>query len=295
MEVGEIIALPVPHSEENEDCPFCPEEPKPKYTTIPGEKNSSDALGDNMNDPAAFGVSKEAKARPKSAPSSNTVDDLKKPEPIGTHPDSAIGDYSCEPHHLISGKQALAKNNKHHFEQWIKASHDTIVADTGYSVNNYDNGIWMPSVPENTKGKAGAWGKMDRQAVSNHIMAETKRQFHKGGHNIPETYIGKDGKREKVPKDKRLHMAYDDFLITKLSTMNERMTGWSAECPLCKEGDNQKEKFQPSIRVNEALDRLSKRAQNHITGDRKSWTLFISSLAWIYHQEVCEHNIEIEY
>lgn len=289
MEIGELIAPPVPHFDENEDCPFCPKEEKPTDTTIPGLKNSSSALKENMNDPDAFGKSKEGKARPKPALKKERKEKLKEPEPIGTHPDPTIGEYSCEPHHLISGKQALAKNDEHEFEQWIKASHGTIEADTGYSVNNYDNGLWMPSVPENTKGKAGAWAKLDRQAVANHIMEATGRQFHKGGHNIPETRIDSRGKRVKVPKDEQLHMAYDKFLIKKLETMNERMKGWSDECPLCRDHtDKTKEKFQPSVRVNEALDRLSARAEKHITGDRKGWTLFISSLAFIYHDEVCE-------
>ncbi len=289
MEAGEAIAPPVVHSEDNPDCPFCPGEKK-EYTTYEGEKNDSKALGNHMDDPDGFANSRETGARPKEPLSTEEKAELKKPEPIGVHPDPRIGAYSCEPHHLISGKQALAKNNQHHFEQWIKASHETISADTGYSVNNYDNGIWMPSVPENTKGNAGAWGKMDRQAVANEIMAQTSRQFHKGGYNIKETRVDQHGRRVPVPKEKRLHEQYDEFLINKLTVMNERMHGWADVCPYCFEGDIKKEKLQPSVRVNEALDRLSDIARREIVGSRERWTLFISALAWIYHEEVCTHG-----
>ncbi len=290
MQIGEAIAPPVPHSDENPDCPFCPMEKPKEYTTFDGAKNDSTALGKNMNDPAGFATNRESGAREKDKPSDSHIEWLKKPEPIGINLDPTIGDYSCEPHHLISGKQALAKNNKHKFEQWIKASHGTIAFDTGYSVNNFDNGIWMPSVPENTKKTAGSWGKMDRQAVANEIMHETRRQFHKGAHSIRETYINDAGKRVRVPKDKVVHEKYDVFLIKKLEIMNKRMRGWSNVCPFCFEGDKKKEKLQPSVRVNDALDKLAKFAMSEITGSREEWTLFISSLAWIYHEEVCTHG-----
>ncbi|MCF6324735.1 MAG: hypothetical protein L3J89_10530 [Gammaproteobacteria bacterium] len=126
------------------------------------------------------------------------------------------------------------------------------------------------------QGKAGAWDRMDRQAIANHIMEITGRQFHKGAHNIPETKINSRGKREKVPNDERLHMTYDEFLIKKLKTMSERIKSWVDECPLCRDyTDKKKKQFQSSVRVNDALDRLSARAEKHITGDRKGWTLFI--------------------
>jgi len=53
----------------------------------------------------------------------------------------------------------------------------------------------MPSVPESTKGVGGAWAKLDRKAVAEYIMKDTKRQFHKGAHNIPETKAGQGRSR----------------------------------------------------------------------------------------------------
>ncbi len=107
---------------------------------------------------------------------------------------------------------------------------------------------------------------------------------------VKETTINEFGKRVPVPEDQAVHEQYDKFLIRKLKTMSDRMLGWSNVCPFCFEGDKKKEKLQPSVRINEALDRLSTIAMNKITGSRESWTLFISSLAWIYHEEVCTHE-----
>jgi len=283
-EIGEIISVAVPHSVEDPDCPFCPEEPPPEFTTIPGSKNNSGKLEDNMEEPSSFGVSVEAEARPKlgedhqQEPPSDPQE-LKKPRPIHAHSsDVSVGNYSCEAHHLISGKQALAKS-EHQFEQWIVAN-GTIERDTGYSVNNPDNGIWMPSVPENTK--PNKWGSLDyktkKQPIAEHVMKATSKQFHKGPHNI------KDAADEKV------HETYDRWLIEKLKVMNDRMHGWSAACPLCKDGDESKDKFQPSVRTNQVLDNLSRVARRHITGGRAGWDIFISKLARDYHEPVCPHT-----
>jgi hypothetical protein len=285
MQFGEAIAPPMLHADEHPKCPFCPLEEIKSYTTYDGEANNSKYLETNMNNPAKFESGPESGVSPKYTPTSSHIEWLKKPAPIGTHPSAEIGAYSCEAHHLVSGKQALANKNGHKFEQWIKASHGKIEKDTGYSVNNFDNGIWMPSVPENTKGIAGAWGGMDRQEVANYIMKQSRRQFHKGGHSIPETRINSMGKRVKVPDDEAIYTKYDDFLIKKLKTMNERMHGWAAICPQCFEGDVQKEKVQPTQRVNIALDRLGGVVRKQIIGPKRRWTLFISSLAWIYFDE----------
>jgi hypothetical protein len=289
-QLGEAIAIAVPHSDENPDCPFCPMEEPKEYTTYDGNANKSVILEDNMNKPDSFPNGGESGARPKDSPSQNDKDTLKKPEPIGVHPDQAIGAYSCQAHHLISGKQALAHNSDHDFEKWIKASHGTIAGDTGYSVNNFDNGIWMPSVPENTKKESVSWGKLDREVVANEIMEQTGRQFHCGGHSIPEIRINSNGKRVRVPANEAVHEKYDEWLIERLRIMSDRMSGWANVCPFCFEGDIKKEKVQPSVRLNKSLDLLGDMAQQRITGPRKVWSLFISSLAFIYHDEVCEHG-----
>ena len=284
-ELNEIIAVAKPHTEEDEECPFCPEEPPSEYKTFPGVKNNSETLAKNMENPDSFGVSgREATARPKLGekhqqnPPSNK-DELKEPHPIHTHStDPAIGDYSCEAHHLISGKQALAKAG-HKFERWI-CKGDTIEKDTGYSVNNPDNGIWLPSIPENMKG--GKWGKIKKykkkQEIAEHVMEAKQMQFHKSHHRIKDE--GED----------QMHKTYDDFLIGMLKQMDDRMILWSKECPFCKDGDKPKEKFQPSVRANQALDNLSRVTKRHITGPRQTWDIFISKLARDYHKPVCPHT-----
>jgi len=75
-----------------------------------------------------------------------------------------------------------------------------------------------------------------------------------------------------------------------LKAMSKRMKGWAAVCGLCQTRKKKGEKYQPTGRANEALDRLSVAASRKITGSRKSWTLFISTLAFLYHDEVCEHE-----
>jgi hypothetical protein len=289
-ELNEIIAPPEPHTGEDKECPFCPEEPPPEYETFPGVRNNSDTLAKNMEDPDGFGKEREKKARPKLGekhqqnPPSNK-DELKEPHPIHTHStDPTIGDYSCEAHHLISGKQALAKKI-HNFERWI-CEGNTIEKDTGYSVNNPDNGIWLPSIPENYKPEKGKnkplWGPLDynkeKQVIAEHVMEATQMQFHKSHHRIKDE--GED----------QMHLTYDDFLIGMLKQMDDRMVLWSNECPFCKDGDKPKEKFQPSVRANQALDNLSRVTKRHITGPRQTWDIFISKLARDYHKPVCPHT-----
>jgi hypothetical protein len=287
MELKELILPPRKHPRSNKNCPFCPDE-NPSYTTIPGERNDSTALGKNMNTCLV-----ERGTRPKNPPPAARTTQLLRPNPIGSHP--TLGPYSCEPHHLISGNQALAQNGQHGFQDWIVKS-GKIEADTGYSVNNFDNGIWMPSVPTATMSVAGAWEALDRRACADWIMERTERQFHKGGHNIPETKIVngrevlKRGKPIVLPDDKRLHQAYDKFLITTLKMMSGRMAAWQAVCGQCQNRTSAGRKSQPSGRVNDALDRLSRAAERRITGPRKGWTHFISRLAWLYHAEVCDHT-----
>ena len=289
-EVGEIIGVAVGHDTSNKECPFCPEEEIPDFTTKAGLDNDGTTLGKNMNDPDGFASTREKECRPKKKedfyqdpPSKKRKKELKEPTPICTHPD--VGDISCEAHHLISGKQALAKNNEHDFEKWIQASQKNLIEkDTGYSVNNYDNGLWMPSVPEDTIGKAGAWGKLDRQAVANWVMEETDIQFHKGGHSIPEK-LEINGKMFRIPEDKRMHSRYDEYLIQTLKLMSERMVGWSNKCKLCKDRSAKNQKLQPSVRTNAYLDQLSNHVKGKITGNRSTWSLFVSTLSWLYFAE----------
>lgn len=281
-EINEIIALSAPHSDENPDCPFCPEEPEPKFTTFPGEKNDSGILGDIMDKPELL-EDKQPGARPKKGEAnqqSPTSLDQKRPNPIYNDQHNGYGPYSCEAHHLISGKQALGASG-HNFQQWIaEEKGHTIKKDTGYSVNNADNGIWAPSIPEKFKG--GNWGGKKfslKYQIAKKPMEAGHPQFHKGHHSIGDPDDPDEIKHEK----------YDKYLKKMLLLMNNRMHGWSSECPLC--GKGAKKPFQPSVRANQVLDNLSKVVRRKISAPATEWQIFISRYALEYHNDGnCAHG-----
>jgi hypothetical protein len=276
-ELGEIISVPVPHDTANEKCPFCPPQKPPPYVTHPGSANDSDALAKIMAEPAKL-VPLQASARPKQGDECQQSASSAQPKPDPIFSDAAEGAYSCEAHHLISGKQALAN---HAFERWILASKGTIESDSGYSVNNADNGLWAPSIPE--KYKAGGWGSMSfekKLAIARRPMDAGLPQFHKGHHGISD------------PDDPEAikHSRYDDYLKRMLQLMDDRMTGWAQVCPLCDKG--KKPKFQPSVRVNQVLDNLSRVVRGKISPPIPLWEIFLSRYALEAHKPVCPHGVE---
>jgi A nuclease family of the HNH/ENDO VII superfamily with conserved AHH len=274
-EFGEPIAGPASHSPGLKECPFCPEEEPRSYTTYSGSANKSGVLEDVMVKPSLL-ISKQGGARPKNGEKDQQSPSAEqpKPSPIYTSPDH--GPCSVEAHHLISGKQAL-KNSP--IEQWLLVSKDRIERDTGYSVNNADNGFWAPSIPERYKG--GAWGPKsyeEKLAIACEVMAATQRQFHKSHHAISD------------PDDPggEVHPSYDSFLKDKLMELNDRIEAWSTYCSLCKPD----KKPQPSVTVNQLLDNLSTQMRNRVSGPRAGWEVFLSQYALAYHQPVCTHRSE---
>ncbi len=285
MEIGEIIAAPELHGASNEKCPFCPKEPeKPTYTTHPGSANNPKLLGQIMESPSLL-TSKQENARPKEGDKDqqSCSEARRKPTPIYEeamdlmNPRRHHGPYSCEAHHLISGKQALAGRD---FEQWIVAG-KVIERHTGYSINNSDNGFWAPSIPERYKN--GVWGTLtfeQKLAVARKPMEAGEGQFHKSHHAISDP----------DDPDCLKHGSYDDYIKKRLDEMNERMWGWTKTgCPLCQKAEREKKRFQPSVRVNQALDNLSTHMHEKITGSPKNWTVFLSSYAIAVHRPVCLH------
>lgn len=275
-EIGEIIAVAAPHSTENEKCPFCPPEKPPTYTTHPGAANDSNALAKVMERPAQL-VPLQGGARPKQGQEHQQSPSEPQPKPDPIFKDAEEGPYSCEAHHLISGKQAL---EGHVFERWIVAG-KVIESDTGYSVNNADNGLWAPSIPE--KYKSGAWGAMSfpkKLAIARRPMEEGHPQFHKGHHAITDP----------DDPDSVKHSRYDDYLKRMLKLMDDRMSGWARVCPLCDQG--KKPKFQPSVRANQVLDNLSRVVRRKISPPIPQWEIFISRYALEVHKPVCPHGVE---
>lgn len=275
-EINEIIAVAVPHGGSSNECPFCPIEPPSEFTTYPGEENNSGKLGSIMQEPATL-TSEQDGTRPKQGGlhQQSTSDAQTKPNPIFS--DLEEGAYSTEAHHLISGKQALMG---HAFERWILASKSTITEDTGYSVNNADNGIWCPSIPEKYKG--GNWGAKSfatKLAIASKPMEAGHPQFHKGNHSI--------GDPEDTDGDDNLRQKYDIYLKNMLTEMDERMFGWSDKCPLCFTTKGiKKKKLQPSVRVNQVLDNLSKVVRRKVSAPASEWRIFLSRYSLEYAKEL---------
>ncbi|ARU26088.1 AHH domain-containing protein [Cellvibrio sp. PSBB006] len=278
MQVGESIAIPVPHQVGmNDDCPFCPIEKGKQYKTYKGSDNKSETLEKIMEKPANLNQH-QANAWPHDGKVHSSREDI---ESRYKHP--TYGFYEFQAHHLISGKQAL---QGHKVEQWIDKSQGKIEEDTGYTVNGSLNGIWAPSWPKEFRSGAfeGQWttGEVDIQEVADHVMKAAKCQFHLGAHNIGDP----------LDPGQTKHMRYDNWLKKQLTQINLRMWGWSRKCPLCSEnGERKKPPFQPNEKINKALNKLSYHAQEQLTAPRKMWFIFLSRLALNYHAQVCDHPI----
>ncbi|MGK3989110.1 AHH domain-containing protein [Sorangium sp. So ce136] len=262
-ELGEIISPPGSHSDEDPECPFCPGETPTIYTSYGGKENNSGVLGAVMEEPSCL-TARQSGARPKQGEKDQQDESDPQPYPVKPFTIREHDAYSYEAHHLISGKQGLEGSA---MELWLIHG-EKIERDTGYSVNNADNGAWLPSIPE--KYKKGNWGsRPDKMSLAWAPMAANQGQFHKGHHSIPDP-------------DMTFPQKYDDYLKAMLADMAKRMEGWSNYCPLCKEDGGQKEKAQPSVRVNQVMDRFSEVIRKKVTGDAKRWTIFISRYALNY-------------
>lgn len=274
-EIGEIISPPGAgrHAKNNASCPFCPEEPADPWTTFAGARNNSQVLAALLKSPGALSE-KQSGARPKDgAKHRQAEDDASPPPPSKT--------WSFEAHHLISGKQALKKVPA--MEAWITG--EKIDGDTGYSVNNARNGIWLPSVPkEYVSGGFGKLSEQEKFEIAVAAMKEHKGQFHKGPHNV---------KPEPGDEDEH-HNSYDVWLIENLAAIAERIALWSTKCPLCAKREDQKKKPRPSVEVHEILDRFSDLVRKKVTGSPRRWHIFISKLAYWYHMQEA-HKLRAEF
>jgi hypothetical protein len=280
MQFGELVAPSGDHDPEK--CPFCPPEELKTYKTYAGEDNDSTVLRDIMLNPDSL-TTKQQGARIKNGEGQNQ--DKSPPRLLPMDTDGApcwldiasehkFGWFSSEAHHLISGKQAL---KGHAFEQWI--TEGTIKGPTGYSINNADNGVHAPSVPEKYKGTWGALHTDIKQKAAYWIMGKTGIQFHKGPHNIMD---------KTNDRDELYHMKYNIYIKEKLDNMNTCMELWQMTCPVC---DDTEELPQPTARVNAALDHLSKFLEKKIRFPASEWDIFLSTLALLYHIDSgCTHR-----
>jgi hypothetical protein len=268
-QIGESVFLdPAGHNSAKPPCPFCPADQDP-YTTYAGAANDSGTLGEVMANPDQL-VSKQPGVRPKQGkPRQQAKDKTKlKPKPICSIPPH--GDYSCEAHHVIPGKQSMDGED---IEAWLKAGNQ-VESDTGYSINNAGNGVWLVSIPEAYKG--GKWGKFDpdtKLAIAKLGMAK-QGQFHKGHHNIGDP----------EDEDGEYHERYPKMVKSDLNDLYKLIEGWSLKCFETKQGPP----HAPTHKVNIMLDRYSSGIAKHLLAtDPRRWRYFISRVALKAHKDVC--------
>ncbi len=280
MEIGEPITTPTVHTEPEIECPFCPvEKDQTEFVTYPGTNNNSTKLANIMIRPSKL-LSEQPNARPQNGDNERQNPVSPKPQPNPIFHDSEFGDYTCQAHHAISGRQALMG---HDIEQWICKSKGKITKDTGYSVNNGNNGVWLPSKPKN-KVDGKMWGDKSldpnrKREAAFKAMDAGKGQFHAGPHNITD------------PADPHgnYHQSYKDRLIELLDMLNDNILAWAEGCQLCEDIDPDKGPFKPNWKVNTKLDRLSAKVNRDLLGNPRRWRYFLSALALEYHKPICPH------
>jgi len=261
-ELLEAFKMSAPHTVNDPKCPFCPEkENNEHYKTYGGAKNSGSKLGKLVNDPTKFGTSTEADARPKDGitgkdkrQNQNFIDtDGEKLEQVKT--DDAGTKFQA--HHAISGNQCLKGDP---VEKYI-ISGEKVIYDTGYSVNNPQNGIWLPS---SAVGGA-AWPTTDpakKYAAAKEAMEKFSRQFHLGHHDIAADVDGLDPETD----DK-----YVSYVKNQLADISSVLLPWE----VCPEKDS-KGKHCGNPRIHDMLDRVSSHILKRLKGRPKKWTFFVS-------------------
>lgn len=287
MEVQEPVAPPGA-DHQSDKCPFCPLPKDEDFTTHPGAKALGTTLAAIMEDPSSL-VSKQSAARPKdgAAERQPTAETRSRPNPPLEHP--VYGAYSYEAHHLIPGKQDLLKSegasqvmNGHPIEDWIKKS-GKIKKDTGYSINNSDNGVWLASAPSSVKKTRGfkpatPWEREDhpnpnpnalttaqKNEIADYAMTHGAGQFHYGKHAINDD----EGSAPSYPK----------VVHERLTNLADNMLAWSKVCPLCAEKPSDPP-YDPSWKVNGYLDAIAMQIRVEIQAmPASTWKYFISSHA----------------
>jgi len=286
MEIGEPLSPPDVHTPEK--CPFCPPAKDEDFTTHPGSAALGTTLAEIMVSPGQL-VGKQGGARPKDGnPERQAIPSTKpKPNPPLMHPN--YGAYSYEAHHLIPGKQDLLKSegseqvmHGHAIEKWI-CKGPNIKKDTGYSINNSDNGVWLASAPvlvkkvrgykpatpwereDHPKPNPNALNQAQKNEIADYAMLHGAGQFHYGKHAINDD----EGSAPSYPK----------VVQQRLTRLNEVLHAWANECPLCAKKPSQPP-YDPAWKVNEYLDLISMWIQIEIQlMPASTWKYFISSHA----------------
>jgi hypothetical protein len=213
-------------------------------------------------------TTEQPNARPKDSSSRNQFRCPPKPEIEARKGDKY---WSFQAHHAIPGNQSL---KGHSVEAFIKKSGGKIVRDTGYSINNSSNGVWLPSYPEQFRGQ---WKNRDpkkKQRSANHAMKKFKAQFHCGHHDIE---IDAD------QLDRRTYKNYVDYVKRRLETLNGAIKRWEKVCP---NKSPQSDKHYGNILIHNALDGLSRAIIGRLRGTPRRWRFFVSRYAMNFKNKV---------
>jgi hypothetical protein len=277
-ELLEPVMVGIPHAPEK--CPFCPKDDNTQhYKTYKGADNNGGKLGDLVNEPAKFGKSIEADARPKDeAMGKDARQNQSFADTDGERLAKIKGedkDWKFQCHHAISGNQCL---KGHDVEKFIVAG-DKLKYDTGYSVNNPQQGLWMPSFPEDGKWPSDPAAKFE---LAKKAMDKFKRQFHLGHHNI-----ALDPDKMDLLTDQK----YVDYVKSQLKRVNILLSGWEAHCP--EMTDDGKHIGNP--RIHAQLDSVSKHIIGLLTGTPDKWVTFVSRHARDYTLQIRKPNVKIDF
>lgn len=265
----------VAHSKDMLECPFCPKN-KETFTTHGGAANDSQILGDVMGTPDSL-TGKQGGARPKDGKTNRQSPDPPKPKPAPIFTHAVYGDYSSEAHHIIPGNQSMKGSA---IEDWLMSSKGKIAADTGYSINNAANGVWLPSIPE--KYRNGSWGSMEFSKKLEIAAAamQSKGQFHKGHHNIGD------------PDDPSgvYHQRYSEKIQGELDDLADLISGWSVACF---EAKKTAPPYDPNWKVHGMIDALGRGIAANIGSPiPKAWRYYISRISLEFHKNSgCACNV----
>ena len=277
MEILEPVAVPGPPTDHDSSCPFCNQEDPEEAKSKIGKDNDAKELENNL---AGLG-------QPRS--------DLD-----FCFPD--YGNYSGEPHHLVSGNEAL---KGHPIENWLSTESKScqVKADTGFDVNHARNGVWLPSITDENrickwitvnvkiKGKVkkkrrpapGEEGKKmwsslsvaEKDQIAFAIMGKEKLQFHKGNH------------RNKGATPSECYIKEAKRLLTEILSFVHGSL--KVKCPEAKKDKNSK--YPPPGGLNNMIYAMaSGHMRWHVNGPPESWFVFISPLARRFYQQAIDEG-----
>ena len=275
-EICESVAFALAGKDDN-GCPFCPgEETKHDYISYGGAKNDVDNLRWNMSKPShKRELEKEAKTLEKS---SGYPEAIKSPvNNSGYKKKSSVqgklayenkehGIYGYEAHHCISGNEIL---KDHPLDKIIMNKGNKYKGQTGYTINNAKNGVYLPSYPRKYYGKWEDMDSVEKYNIMALAMEAGEGQAHIGCHTGHKSDGGKD---------------YPSMIQEELKAISDRVAKKSDECPFCVDNDGKADKpFIPPYKINLWLDVLSQDIESELTGAVATWPYFISRYAKDYY------------